>query len=36
MASSNTSNKFDIDDTIPLNCTFLATETESDHVVYIG
>ena len=43
MASMNTSNnnnninnKFEIDDTIPLSCTFIATETEGgDHVVFI-
>jgi len=36
MATVNASNKlFEIDDTIPLTCTFIATETEGDHVVYI-
>lgn len=27
--------KLEIDDTQPLSCTFLATETEDDHVVYL-
>lgn len=34
MASANTS-IINIDDTIPLSCTFLATEQEGDHVVYL-
>ncbi|RNA24938.1 PX domain-containing kinase isoform X2 [Brachionus plicatilis] len=31
----NQTNKLDIDDTQPLSCTFLTTETNKDHVVYL-
>lgn len=31
----NQTKKLDIDDTQPLNCTFLTTETNKDHVVYV-
>lgn len=34
MASVNSGSKLEIDDTIPLTATILATDTSSGHVVY--
>jgi PX domain-containing protein kinase-like protein len=35
LIASAGSNRLDLDDTQPLTCSFLATETIDDHVVYI-